>query len=110
MHRQLFTFALPADKELVNLRAVAEGKPSTVKALRIAKGNASPADAAMGSHSVYVDGSDQKATLYHRAKLKSGNVIRGPAVILQMDTTTLILPGHIGTVDDFGNILITPAA
>ena len=57
-----------------------------------------------------VDGKDQKATLYDRSKTKSGNVIRGPAIVLQMDTTTLILPGHIGTVDDFGNIMITPEA
>ena len=26
MHRQLFTFALDADKEIVNVRAVAQGK------------------------------------------------------------------------------------
>jgi hypothetical protein len=27
---------------------------------------------------------------------------------MQMDTTTLVLPGHTGVVDDFGNILIRP--
>jgi N-methylhydantoinase A len=32
MHRQLFTFALPHEKELVNLRAVAQGKPTNVRA------------------------------------------------------------------------------
>jgi N-methylhydantoinase A len=110
MHKQLFTFALPAEKELVNLRAVAQGKPTTVKALKVSKGDSSPAPAAIGTQSIYVDGKDQKATLYDRSKTRSGNVIRGPAVVLQMDTTTLILPGHIGTVDDFGNILITPEA
>ncbi len=41
---------------------------------------------------------------------KSGNVISGPAIVLEMDSTTLILPGHEGRVDDWGNILITPAA
>jgi len=48
--------------------------------------------------------------LYDRSKLKSGNVVKGPAIVLEMDSTTLILPGHVGTVDDWGNILITPAA
>jgi N-methylhydantoinase A len=110
MHKQLFTFALPAEKELVNLRAVAQGKPTTVKALRVPKGGSDPAGAAIGTHPIYVDGKDQKATLYDRSKTRSGNVIRGPAIVLQMDTTTLILPDHIGTVDDFGNILITPEA
>jgi N-methylhydantoinase A len=110
MHRQLFTFALPLDKELVNLRAVAQGKPTNVKAMRVEKGGESPSAAASAKLKLYVEGKDQDATLYDRAKLKSGNVVKGPAIVLEMDSTTLILPGHIGTVDDWGNILITPAA
>ena len=108
MHRHLFTFALPAEKELVNLRAVAQGKPTSVKALRVEKGGSDASSAILAPHTIYVDGRDQKGALYDRRKLKSGNVIKGPAVVLQMDTTTLILPGHAGRVDDFGNILITP--
>jgi N-methylhydantoinase A len=110
MHRQLFTFALPLEKELVNLRAVAQGKPTNVRALRVEKGGESPSAAASAKLTLYVEGKDQEATLYDRSKLRSGNVIKGPAIVLEMDSTTLILPGHIGTVDDWGNILITPAA
>jgi N-methylhydantoinase A len=110
MHRHLFTFALPEEKEIVNLRAVAQGKPTSVKAVRVDKGGSDASAAVLASHSIFVDGRDQKGTLYDRRKLKSGNVIKGPAVVLQMDTTTLILPGHVGRVDDFGNILITPEA
>lgn len=108
MHRQLFTFALPEEKELVNVRAVAQGKPAAVRALRVETGGSDASGAALGSHTIYVGGRDQKGTLYDRQKLKAGNVVKGPAVVLQMDTTTLILPGYIGRVDDFGNILITP--
>jgi N-methylhydantoinase A len=110
MHRQLFTFALPEEKEIVNLRAVAQGKPTAVRAMRIAKGGSDASGAVLASHNIFVDGRDQKAMLYDRTKLQAGNVVKGPAVILQMDTTTLILPGHAGKVDDFGNILITPEA
>ncbi|MDE0245013.1 MAG: hydantoinase/oxoprolinase family protein, partial [Gammaproteobacteria bacterium] len=109
MHEQLFTFALPEDKELVNLRAVAEGKPTVVRALRVAEGDASPAAAEMVSHEIYVDGGMQEAMLYDRSKLKAGNVINGPAIVLEMDSTTLVLPGHEGQVDEYGNILITPS-
>ena len=41
---------------------------------------------------------------------KQGNVIKGPAIVLEMDSTTVVLPGHSGRVDKFGNILITPDA
>ena len=109
MHEQLFTFALPEDKELVNLRAVAEGKPTMVRALKVAQGDASPAAAELVSHEVYVDGGMQQAMLYDRSKLKAGNVVTGPAIVLEMDSTTLIRPGHVGQVDDYGNILITPS-
>ena len=110
MHKQLFTFALPHEKELVNLRAVAQGKPTNVRALRVEKGAARVRQRLLPPSSrVYVDGKDQDATLYDRSKLKSGNVIKGPAIVLEMDSTTLILPGHVGKVDDWANILITPS-
>jgi N-methylhydantoinase A len=110
MHKQLFTFALPQEKELVNLRAVVQGKPTSVKALSVPKGGKDPSAAQMAEQNVYVEGKDQKAKLYDRGKLQAGNVIKGPAIVLEMDSTSLILPGHSGQVDDCGNILITPDA
>jgi len=35
-------------------------------------------------------------------------VVPGPAVITEMDSTTLVLPGYAGTVDAVGSILIRP--
>jgi len=35
-------------------------------------------------------------------------VIPGPAIISEMDSTTVILPGNSATVDDVGNLLINP--
>ncbi|WP_405233333.1 hydantoinase/oxoprolinase family protein [Lentisalinibacter salinarum] len=110
MHRQLFTFALEEEKELVNLRAVVNGKATTVKPAVIEKGGRSAKDAVIAEHKVYVDGKDRDAKLYHRSKLKAGNHIPGPAIVLEMDSTTLILPEHTGKVDEFGNILIRPDA
>jgi N-methylhydantoinase A len=111
MHRQLFTFALDADKEIVNLRAVAQGKNAEIEAIRLPRGSRAPVAAALiGESKVFMDGKDMKAQLYRRNELKSGNCIEGPAVVLEMDSTTLILAGHTGKVDDFGNILIAPSA
>ena len=46
--------------------------------------------------------------MYDRALLKSGNRIAGPAIVMEMDSTTVILPKHHGKVDAYGNILIYP--
>ena len=44
--------------------------------------------------------------IYQRSALASGHRIEGPAVIEQLDTTTLIYPGDHAMVDNVGNILI----
>ena len=111
MHKQLFTFALENDKELVNLRAVAQGRAAEIEPQVLPKGSRTPNKASIiGTSSVYMDGKDQQATLYKRAELRAGNEVAGPAILLEMDSTTVILSGHIGKVDSYGNILITPKA
>ena len=109
-HTQMFTFALPAEPEVVNLRAVVQGKATLVNAPTIERGGADPSAAKIDTTTIFVDNSDQTAIVYERAKLLAGNRIPGPAMITEMDSTTLILPGHVGEVDGFGNILINPVA
>jgi N-methylhydantoinase A len=107
-HTRLFTFALPLEHEFVSLRAYVQGKGISIKRQVIAKGSASPAAAAVGRQKSYMDGKDCVATVYDRAKLKAGNRIAGPAIVMEMDSTTVILPKHHGKVDAYGNILIYP--
>ena len=96
--------------EIVNLRSVVQGPEPVVNAEILAKGTADASAASLGKTTIYADGADWQAGIYDRSKLKSGNKIAGPAVVMQMDTTTLILPGHSGEVDAVGNILIRPNA
>ncbi|MDC0074298.1 hydantoinase/oxoprolinase family protein [Alphaproteobacteria bacterium] len=108
MHEQMYTFALDHDHELVNLRAIQQGKPTKVKAENVGKGSGSPTGAIIDTTSIYFDGKSRKANIYDRAQLKSGHKIVGPAIVTEMDSTTLILPDHNGVVDKVGNILINP--
>ena len=107
MHEQLFTFVLPAEKEVVNLRAVALGRAADVTAQHLDEG-AELDDAAYARQSVYIDGETLEARVFERSKFGSGMRVPGPAIVTEMDSTTLILPNHTGSVDRFGNILITP--
>ena len=107
-HTQLFTFALDAEHEIVTLRAIVQGAETFVEAGTVAQGGADPSPAKVASGTVYVDNRDQDAAVYDRAKLKAGNRIEGPAVVTEMDSTTVILPGHVGVVDGYGNIIINP--
>ncbi len=108
-HLRLFTFNMDTEHELVNLRAVATGRALELPALQLPKGDGDPAQAKLRDHSLWMDGAQQPAAIYDRSKLDAGDVIPGPAIVTEMDSTTLIETRHIGTVDAFGNILITPA-
>ena len=107
MHEKLFTFSLPAEKELVNIRAVVLGEKAKVKAQSV-RPVSDISSAKLGSQSIFVDGNTLETEIYRRDGLGSGSVISGPAIVTEMDSTTLILPHHQGLVDDFGNIIITP--
>ena len=107
-HKRLFTFALPLEHELVTLRAAVQGRGISIKRQMAARGGSDPKAAAVARQKSYMEGKDVTATVYDRAKLKAGNKIKGPAIIMEMDSTTVILPKHTGTVDKYGNILIYP--
>ena len=108
-HKRLFTFNLSVPQELVNIRVVALGKAANVSAERIPAGNGNPIAAKVRDHEVWMDGAVRAAVIYDRSKLRAGDIVPGPAVVTEMDSTTLIHIGHSALVDDFGNLLINPA-
>jgi N-methylhydantoinase A len=109
-HKRLFTFNLTVPQELVNIRVVALGKAANVEAERIARGDGSPLAAKLRDHEVWMDGAARPAVIYDRSKLRASDVVPGPAIVTEMDSTTLVHIGHAATVDDFGNLLIEPRA
>ncbi len=44
--------------------------------------------------------------VYDREKLRSENRIAGPAIVEQMDATTVILPGMVGRVEPYMNLIL----
>ena len=93
-HERLFTFNLDeTPHEIVNVRAVALGKSADVAPPVIKKGDADPSAAKTRDHQLYMDGRMQDAVIYDRALLKAGNRIKGPAIVTEMDSTTLVHSG-----------------
>lgn len=45
--------------------------------------------------------------IFHRDDLQPGNVFQGPAIIDQMDSTTIVFPGDTISIDGTGNMIIT---
>ena len=108
-HKRLFTFNMDTPHEIVNLRAVALGRALDLPAAPLDQGNGNPIAAKLRDHTLWMDGREQAAVIYDRALLKAGDIIPGPAIVCEMDSTTLIESDCVGTVDSVGNILINLA-
>jgi N-methylhydantoinase A len=69
------------------------------------EGGKDASQAATGSRQVLFD-REARAAVYAREKLLADNEIRGPAVVEQLDSTTLVPPGWTGRVDTAGNLIL----
>jgi N-methylhydantoinase A len=56
---------------------------------------------------VRFDGRDLDCPVYQREKLDVGLVVPGPAVLDQLDSTTVIYPGQAARVDEWKNLIVT---
>jgi len=77
--------------------------PPHVEAATLADGSEDASPALTGTTTIWIDGAEAIAGRYDRTALRAGNVVAGPAIVTEMDATTLVLPEHSATVDPRGN-------
>jgi N-methylhydantoinase A len=110
-HRALYGYDFRDNREQqvewVNLRVTGVGPIPRPEIREIARGSGDPTAAVIGSRRVHFGQSWTQATLYDRAALRAGDRIVGPAVVQEFGSTVPIHPGCTGTVDRFGNVIIT---
>lgn len=106
-HERAYGFHNPADRiEIVNFRLIAVGKLRQPTA-RPREPRKDGAAAAAGQRPVWFSGdAAQDTPIYDRAALMPGDTIEGPAVIEQLDSTTLLFPGDRATVDPYLNLIV----
>ena len=107
-HQRLFSFLVPADHELVNARVSISGPRPRVTPTVLDEGAGDPVTARSATSPIYVEGAYVDAGIYERSALRAGDVVHGPAIIAEMDSTTLVLPGHQAFTHASGSLLITP--
>ena len=108
-HDRANGFSAPEEPvELVNLRLVAVGrirKPG----LRQRKATGRDLSSALkATPSVYFaeSGGYVPCPLYDRYRLEPGHRIEGPAVVVELDSTTVIHPGCLAEVDSHDNLIL----
>ena len=108
-HLQRFGYADRSEPvEIVNLRLkleLAMDKPALTPQ---PAGLPEASQALLGQATVAFPAGTLNSNLYDRDKLRSGNLIQGPALLLQLDTTIVVPPAWGGAVDPFGNLVLEP--
>jgi N-methylhydantoinase A len=105
-HRRLYTYALAeAPVEIVTLRVAAAGRVRRFSIPSLDRRGSTRGRAAQ--RRVYFAGAGWKACpCIERDRLGVGAVVAGPAIVEQLDATTVVPPGHRATVDRAGNLVI----
>jgi N-methylhydantoinase A len=109
MHALRYGTSAPGEPaEIVSLRATVTGVLAKPPQGKIARGGPAPAKAAStGKRAVYFRGRGFVATpTYSRAALLAGNRIKGPALVEEHASTTVLMPGDALAVDAWGNLVI----
>jgi N-methylhydantoinase A len=106
-HERAYGFHNPADPiEIVNFRLIAVGKLRQPAARPCESRNSGKAAPASRRRVWFAADAAQDTPVYDRLGLLPGDTIAGPAVIEQLDSTTLLFPGDRATVDPYLNLTV----
>jgi len=108
LHERLYTFAdRDAPVEIVNLRISATGVMDKIDLPAIDTVPEGTPASPSGRRRVHLEGAFAEVPIYRRENLKAGHAISGPAIVDQLDTTTVVLPGQTAITDAYGSLVIT---
>ena len=111
-HRQRFGFAVEGESiEFVTLRIEALGQVNKTETSRVPVREHTGSPAPRDRRNVWLSepGGSVDCPVYSRSDLLPGQTISGPAIVEQMDTTTLVLPQMLVHVDEWQNLIMEPA-
>ena len=106
-HKEVYGTAATGEiPDIVNVRVMSIAEVAKLDLPELPKGDKTPKPVAQrkvlfDDHEGYLD-----TPIYDRIKLGAGAVIVGPAIIEQLDSTTVILPGQKAEIERYGNIII----
>ena len=106
-HRSEYGYLLhDRDIEIVNCRVQAIG--AVVKADIRPHGAAAP-PRAVEDRDAWFAGGWHRTPVYARRSVAAGAIVEGPAIVEEMSSTAIVLPGQRGRADTMGNLIVEPA-
>ncbi|MGD2295751.1 MAG: hydantoinase/oxoprolinase family protein [Candidatus Aminicenantes bacterium] len=106
-HQKMYSYHHPdRPVEIVNIRIKAVGTTKKIRFRRYPLQNTEPFGAQFGNQEIIYARKKHQAPLYKRSQLQPKNRIEGPALIVDLESTTLLPPGWNLDVDRFFNLII----
>jgi N-methylhydantoinase A len=93
--------------EFVNLRLAGIGRLPKPRSRDSEPAGTDPTDARIRQRAAYFSGRWHEVPIFSRDRLQCANLLEGPAIVEQLDSTTVIPPGWSATVDGLGNLILT---
>jgi N-methylhydantoinase A len=107
-HERLYTFSVKGEPiYLVDLRVRGIGVMDKPKLKEWPERGRDASKALKGKRKVYLDGDFQEIPIYDRNLLEPGNTIAGPAIIEEVQSTTVVPSDFELTVDRYKNLILT---
>jgi N-methylhydantoinase A len=107
-HKLMFGHNAPEEPvEIVSYRVRGVGKVPPVAMPRFKPAGATLSDAFREKRHARFDGKAIECPVYQRERLDVGLTVQGPAILDQLDCTTVICPDQIARVDEWKNLIVT---
>jgi N-methylhydantoinase A len=110
-HRDLYGYSYEGKEaaELVNIGVTGLGLIRRPPVPEVRAGNSDAGAALKATGRIHVNQGRETADcpIYARELMLAGNIVTGPSIVEQYDSTTVIEPGWRGTIDAFGNLVIS---
>jgi len=109
LHERLHGHQAPGEPvEIVNYRLIALARVPRIELRRQTAGSDDATAARKGERrAVFLDQADAvSCPVYDRTRLEPGHRLRGPAIVEQVDSTTVVYPGQEVLVDEYRNLIV----
>ena len=112
-HRRMYGFVAEGEAvQLVTFRIEAAGLVRKARFQPQTEAGPDASAAITGRRDMWLPeaGGFVSCPVYDRERLQAGNRIAGPAIVEQMDTTTIVLPGMVAVVEPYMNLILEAGA
>ncbi len=106
-HQRLYSYHHPSrEAEIVNVRIKAVGLSKKIKLKELPRGDGKAQRAFIKKQTLYFKGKSYSAPVFSRALLRPGDRLKGPAIIVDPESTTLLPPSFALKVDGLLNLIL----